>query len=159
MAITGTSAASASGLRTWEDMNRRNTNSNSLGKTEFLNILVAQLANQDPLDPVSDTEFISQLAQFSALEQMQSLNTAFAASQARSLIGKYVLIDDEGGQGENAFYGRVDGVIRQNGIDYLLIEDLLYDLDSVVGVIDSPVNSDLDGESISHSANHIRNKY
>ncbi len=46
-----------------------------LGKNEFLNLLVAQMQHQDPLDPVDNKEMIAQLAQFSALEQMQNLNT------------------------------------------------------------------------------------
>lgn len=47
---------------------------NSLDKDAFLKLLVTQLANQNPLNPVEDKEFIAQLAQFSALEQMQNLN-------------------------------------------------------------------------------------
>lgn len=52
------------------------TNSNSkLDKDAFLKLLVTQLANQDPLNPMEDREFIAQMAQFSALEQMQNLNS------------------------------------------------------------------------------------
>lgn len=47
---------------------------NSLDKEAFLKLLVTQLANQNPLNPVEDKEFIAQLAQFSELEQMQNLN-------------------------------------------------------------------------------------
>ena len=68
--------------------NARNTS--ELGKTDFLNLLVAQLANQDPLEPAKDTEFIAQLAQFSTLEQMQMLSQSYANSQASSMIGKYI---------------------------------------------------------------------
>ncbi|MBI5509004.1 MAG: flagellar hook assembly protein FlgD [Deltaproteobacteria bacterium] len=74
----------------------------SLGKDQFLKLLVAQLAHQDPLNPVDDKEFVSQLAQFSGLEQMVEMNqrldllgvsqTALANAQIADLIGKEVLV-------------------------------------------------------------------
>ncbi len=48
--------------------------SNALGKEDFLSLMVAQLKNQDPLDPVDGTEFTAQLAQFSSLEQLLNIN-------------------------------------------------------------------------------------
>lgn len=74
--------------------------SSSLGKEDFLKLLVAQLAHQDPLQPMENTEFVAQLATFSNLEQMMSVNTnlgllqisqaAMANSQVAGLIGKEV---------------------------------------------------------------------
>lgn len=49
------------------------TASSSLDKDAFLQLLVAQLQNQDPLNPMDDKEFIAQLAQFSSLEQMSNI--------------------------------------------------------------------------------------
>lgn len=49
-------------------------NKNDLDKDAFLRLLTTQLANQDPLSPMEDREFIAQLAQFSSLEQMTALN-------------------------------------------------------------------------------------
>jgi|BarGraIncu00222A_1022003.scaffolds.fasta_scaffold341055_1 flagellar basal-body rod modification protein FlgD len=52
------------------------TSSSALGKEQvFLQLLVAQIKNQDPLNPTDGTQFMSQLAQFSSLEQLISLNT------------------------------------------------------------------------------------
>lgn len=71
-----------------------------LGKDDFLNLLITQLKNQDPLNPTDSTEFTAQLAQFSSLEQLNNVNTNleqlqnFQASannsQAVSLLGKEI---------------------------------------------------------------------
>ena len=65
----------------------------ALGKTEFLQLLVQEMTNQDPLKPADNTQFIAQLAQFSTLEQMQNMNdgfknlsTTFQTAQARGLL-------------------------------------------------------------------------
>jgi len=75
--------------------------SNELGKTEFLNLLLAQLEFQDPMNPLKDQEFVAQLAQFSALEQQMLTNKrlegvqmsqlALSNAQMASLIGKDVV--------------------------------------------------------------------
>ncbi len=76
--------------------------SNELGKDEFLNLLVAQLNNQDPLSPQDNGAFIAQLAQFSQVEGIGKLNTSMdsmvsgyqssQALQASSLVGRKVII-------------------------------------------------------------------
>ena len=72
---------------------------NTLDKDDFLKILVTQLTHQDPTQPMEDREFVAQMAQFSALEQMTNLNKEFSkvvdlisAGQAMSMIGKNVEI-------------------------------------------------------------------
>lgn len=76
-----------------------------LGKNEFLELLVAQLNNQNPLDPQDNGEFVAQLAQFSTLEGIEKLNDSMGdilngvhssqALQASSLVGRKVILASE----------------------------------------------------------------
>ncbi len=78
----------------------------TMGKDQFLKLLIAQLANQDPLEPVPNTEFVAQLATFSSLEQLIGVNSGLASleagqtnlvnSQALNLIGKKALVAGDG---------------------------------------------------------------
>ena len=62
-----------------------NKNVNNLDKDAFLKLLTTQLSNQDPLNPIEDKDFIAQLAQFSSLEQMTSLNKTFETNTEEML--------------------------------------------------------------------------
>ncbi len=153
--------------RTLEDylsaQDTRNT-SGSLGKTEFMSLLVAQLANQDPLEPAKDTEFIAQLAQFSTLEQMQLLTQSYSNTQASSMVGKYIEgyyrvtlpgVDANG----NAEYreekvqiaGLVSGIKMKNGVAELQIQglkDYTVKLEDVQYIVDA---ESIDGLSFNSS--------
>lgn len=107
--------------------------SSELGKEEFLKLLVTQLQYQDPLNPQSDTEFVSQLAQFSSLEQMTNLNTTFSNTSAYSLVGKEVIVQAEG---QNEVRGTVDYVEMMNGDAYLSVNGITYSMDELVQVMD-----------------------
>ena len=77
-----------------------------LGKEEFLELLVSQLQNQNPMEPMKNKEFMGQMAQFNSLQQMQSLNNNMSQfmkhqqlSQAGNLVGKQVkVLNSETGQ-------------------------------------------------------------
>lgn len=79
------------------DPTTRKAKGSNLGKDDFLKLLVTQLQYQDPLNPMDDTDFIAQTAQFTALEQMQNLNNATILGQATNLIGKDVEATDKNG--------------------------------------------------------------
>ena len=86
-----------------------------LGKDEFLNLLVTQMANQDPMNPMDSTESIAQLAQFSALEQMQNVGDQIAAlRQASGMTDALLLqgqtVDAVDGNGTR-YTGTVDSAI------------------------------------------------
>ena len=118
----------------------------SLGKEDFLKILVTQLTHQDPTNPMEDREFIAQMAQFSSLEQMQNLNKEFsrvagiiAMSQATSLIGKTVDVavkvgrDASGQDIIRTITGRVEEVTGGE-VPQLYINGDYYDYAAVVRV-------------------------
>ncbi|WP_426417611.1 flagellar hook assembly protein FlgD [Aestuariirhabdus sp. LZHN29] len=79
--------------------------SDELGKNEFLELLVAQMNNQNPLEPQENGEFIAQLAQFSTVEGVESMNSSMQdfvagmqssqALQASSLVGRTVMVGME----------------------------------------------------------------
>jgi flagellar basal-body rod modification protein FlgD len=69
MAVTGVSSAA-----TYTDQKTAMSNQN-MGKDEFLKLLITELQYQDAMNPMEDKEFISQMAQFSSLEQMQNLSS------------------------------------------------------------------------------------
>jgi len=99
--------------------------SSVLGKDDFLKILITQLQNQDPLNPMQDREFISQMATFSSLEQMANMNqslTEFLQTERQhsiiqysEMIGKEVEYKTEEGEGTGIVKS-----IRFNGSDVLI---------------------------------------
>lgn len=96
-----------------------------LGKEDFLKLLVTQLQYQDPLQPMDNTQFIAQTAQFTALEQMQNLNQTMTNAQAFGVIGKGVYLETLNQQTNQyeMIYGIVDSVEIRNGKPYVNVGD------------------------------------
>jgi flagellar basal-body rod modification protein FlgD len=98
-------------------------------QADYMKLLITQLQNQNPLEPLDNNEMASQLAQFSSLQQLESMKLSFAdvlvtinRSYANSLLGKKV-----------TFYAR---------------DEMSGALDKVVGTVDSVFNDPETGESL-----------
>ena len=117
---------------------KKSSADNSLGKEAFLQLLVTQMQYQDPLNPQQDTEFISQLAQFSSLEQMQNLNETFSNTSALNLVGKTVTVTETDSSGKShTVTGVVDFVTRDSkGNSRVSVNGSTYSADDVSEVFD-----------------------
>lgn len=111
-------------------------NTGELGKDDFLNLLVTQLRYQDPLKPMEDKEFISQMAQFSSLEQMQNLNNSFTSVKAFSMIDKYITasIQDEESSEPQIVQGEVTSVKISSGKAYVVVNGQDISVDNITDV-------------------------
>ncbi len=113
------------------------TDGSKLDKDAFLQLLVAQMKYQDPLEPTSNTEYISQFATFSELEQMQNMSSSMDLSRASSLVGQTVYMKTTGSSGDTSYIeGKVDYVYYENGKAYLAINESLYSLEDLDTVVD-----------------------
>ncbi len=111
--------------------------SNTLDKDAFLQLLVAQMKYQDPLEPTSNTEYISQYATFSELEQMQNMSASMDLFRASALVGQTVLLNVRDSQGRlTQVQGPVDFVTYENNKAYLSIRGELYSMDDLATVAD-----------------------
>ncbi len=109
--------------------------SSNLNQTDFLNLLVSQLENQDPLDPESSSDFASQMAQFSSLTQMQDLNTGFNQLYGVNLLGLTVQGTDP--TTSTNISGEVTGTSIQDGTVYLTVNGSSIPASWVTSVSDS----------------------
>lgn len=108
-----------------------------MDKDAFLQLLVAQMKYQDPLEPTSNTEFISQYATFSQVEQMQNMAATMELSRASSMVGKLVAVETTDKAGDvKQLQGMVQYVTYENGKAYVSIDGNLYSADDVTAVID-----------------------
>ncbi len=113
--------------------------SSAVNKDEFLQLFVAQLKNQSPLDPLKGHEFIAQLAQFSTVEQLTSLNTSFADEfKFQQLLGGGDLVGRNATYVDTAFGGTFQGVIQgskiTNGITSVVIQNKEIPISNITGI-------------------------
>lgn len=109
--------------------------SSELDMNDFLNLMVAQVTNQDSMNPMENTEFVSQMAQFSALQAMTDLSEISMQGQATSLIGKNVVMASYNSKGElEVQEGVVQKVTIHSGETKLFVNDIEYDYSNVMEV-------------------------
>ncbi|QKS71434.1 flagellar hook assembly protein FlgD [Paenalkalicoccus suaedae] len=118
----------------YKEQQKNQANSSTLDQDAFLKILLTQLSNQDPLNPMEDKEFIAQMAQFSSLEQMTQMNQSlktFLEASSRSelasnaeLIGKVISYERTNSSGEKTPQeGLVTSVVLKEGRTLVELED------------------------------------
>ena len=135
--ITGLSMSSSAGKQ-------------MLGADDFMKLLTTQLTSQDPMNPMKDTEFISQMANFTSLEQMRTLSKSFETftsdqkmSAAPAFLGRNVTVKDATGD----VTGLVDSITLKNGKPAIVINGKSYDTNLITGIamppplIPTPVSS------------------
>ena len=115
----------------------------TLDQGDFLNLLVTQLANQDPMNPMSDTDFVAQMANFTALQQTKETYTAIQSLQANDLIGRQVVVQTDDG---NTDTGTVSGVTMDtSGVPSIIVNGQPYTLSQVQSVTPAPTNTGTQG--------------
>ncbi len=116
----------------------------TLGQADFLNLLVTQLANQDPMNPMSDTDFIAQMASFTSLQQTKETQASIQSLQANNLIGRLVVMQGADGSINS---GVVSQVLMDSGTPNLLVNGQTYTLDQLQSVSPAPTSTSTQGAS------------
>ena len=116
----------------------KTSSNNGLDKNAFLQLLVAQMKYQDPLEPTSNTEYVSQLATFTELEEMQNLVSAADKERASTLVGQIVTVKVTGANGSETYQqGVVDYVTYEGSKTLLGINGGEYSLDDLISIEDA----------------------
>lgn len=118
-------------------------NNEALNMQDFLNLLVAQITNQDAMNPMDNTEFIAQMAQFSTLQAMTDLTEIALQGQATSLIGKNVVVAGYNNYGELTIdEGIVQRVTIHSGKTKLYVNDIEYEYSNVMEIKETETTED-----------------
>lgn len=109
----------------------------NLGQDAFLQLLICEMQHQDPLEPTTNTEWISQMATFSQLEELQALSKTTENTQIFSLVGKNVIVSTEDASGKTTLKeGIVDFISMSGGTAKFSINGELYSMEELYSVVD-----------------------
>lgn len=131
------------------NVQKASTKTQTLGKDQFLSILVTQLKNQDPMQPMEDKEFIAQMAQFTSVEQLMNISSQLnAMSQSlgnvSGLIGKQISWVDSGSSSDQSGEstseiktGIVDSIIVKDGVQYASVGSVAIPITKIVEIMNA----------------------
>jgi len=115
-----------------------------LSKEAFLKLLIAEMQNQDPLEPMSNSETIAQMAQLATMESINNLNDQFTVNAglqsmtaALDMVGKQVTYTAS--DGTTSVTGVVDKVYMESGVFYLDVDGSKVSLGDVTAISEAPV--------------------
>lgn len=111
---------------------------NSLDMSDFINLLVAQLQNQDMNNTTDTSEMMAQMAQYSMVQAITDMNEQSKIASSFGLIGKGVTVSSTDSGGNKTYdSGVVDGVSIRNGAAEVVVNGTAYSMDDISEVFDS----------------------
>ena len=130
--------------------NAKTAGSSDMGQDAFLQLLMAQLKNQDPLNPTDSNQFMSQQAQFTQISELQKLNKSVASSnqmmQASTLIGKDVSLTDPNDATKTISGTVSEAKISSSGAS-VVVNGNEYPLNNILSVKEASTDSTSSGSS------------
>ena len=102
----------------------------------FLKLLVAQMQYQDPMEPQTNTEFVSELAQMTSMQQMKDMGGSLNTSKALGYVGKAIyaeILDSKTGI-TMTYAGIAEGVVMKNGEAYLALGKYAINVDDIIAI-------------------------
>src|ERR1700744_4512207 len=105
----------------------------TLNQNDFLQLLVSQMENQDPVNPQSDTQMAAQMAQFTSLQQSSAMSSSMAMLQANSLIGSTITLQLSNGTTTGGIVQSVRaGAASSDGTPQVVVNGASYDLSQII---------------------------
>jgi len=134
------SSINTSGLSPVNSTDTTSNPNSALTQADFLQLLVTQMTSQDPLNPVSDTDFAAQLAQFSSLQESTAMAGNMSSLQAQSLIGLTVNVASATNSTQQTS-GVVTGVDISSGTPQIVVNNQPYALSQITSISPTPTTS------------------
>ena len=113
------------------------TAKNNFDKDMFLQLLVAEMKYQDPLEPTTNTEYVTELASFTQIEATQNVQEKMDDISASNYVGKYVILNTTDSSGNQQYIsGKVDFLEKKDDGYFVSVNDGLYKVSDIETVAD-----------------------